>query len=74
MDLAMSNGAFFTLNTDTQRERKLGRERKKITIICYFFHLKNCYISAVFSLVWKNFCFALIEMLKDISNRDGAAY
>ena len=38
MDLAMSNGAFFTLNTDTQRE-KIG-QGKKITIICYFFHLK----------------------------------
>ena len=42
MDLAMSNGAFFTLNTDTQREREnwaaAGKE-KKITIICYFFRV-----------------------------------
>ena len=30
MDLAMSNGAFFTLNTDTQREREnwAGKEKK----------------------------------------------
>lgn len=27
MDLAMSNGAFFTLNTDTQRE-KIGQGKK----------------------------------------------